>query len=102
MTNSLEHLTYESVDIFDIAKDLDRLSSTLDQRHRLQRKIQFFLDIRGYFVINKIKGNYVEFGVYRGEMMYGAFSVLGKTGALKNYIGLDTFEGEPEPTDRER
>jgi hypothetical protein len=99
---SLDHRDYEKVDIFEVARGLDETCQLLDQKHRMQRKVQFLLDIRGYFIVNKIKGDYVEFGIYRGEMMYCAWRVLEKTGAVRNYIGLDTFHGEPEMTEAEK
>jgi len=48
-------------------------------------------------VINKMKGDYVEFGVYRGEMMYAAARILSPN--MRTYIGLDTFAGLPSPQD---
>ncbi len=67
----------------------------LEERHRMHRKIRFLLDIRGLLVINKIQGDYVEFGVYRGEMMYAATQVIGHL--IDRFIGLDTFTGLPQP-----
>ena len=85
--------TFESTE--SLQKKIDHLILELDQKDRMQRKIQFLLDIRGLLVINKIIGQYVEFGVYRGEMMYAAQKILG--GNISKFIGLDTFEGLPEP-----
>lgn len=98
----LNHHEYEKKPISDVAGELKLLARELDQKQRLQRKIQFFLDIRGYFIVNQIRGCYVEFGVYRGEMTYCAIDILEKTACLSQYIGLDTFEGEPEPSELER
>ena len=92
----LNHKQYENKSILDVANELDILAKDLDQKHRMQRKIQFFLDIRGYFIINQIRGYYIEFGVYRGEMTFCAINILDKTGCISHYFGLDTFEGEPE------
>ncbi len=61
----------------------------------MHRKIQFLLDIRGLLIINKIKGDYVEFGVYRGEMMYSAAQIFGQY--IDKFVGLDTFSGLPQP-----
>ena len=89
------HIENEKISIENISKDLETLAKDLDHKHRQQRKIQFLLDIRGYFVANKIIGSYVEFGLYRGEMMFSAHHILENTGCILNYIGLDTFSGEP-------
>lgn len=85
-----------------VTDELDTLCVTLDQQHRMHRKVQFLLDVRGYFITNKIEGLYIEFGCYQGEMMYSAWRVLEKTACFHQYIGLDTFEGEPSLTNEER
>ena len=90
------HIENERLSMEENAADLVRLTADLDHRHRQQRKIQFLLDVRGYFVNNQIKGAYVEFGLYRGEMMFAAHHVLDGTGCFTQYVGLDSFAGEPE------
>ncbi len=75
--------------------DVDKYIEKLSETHRLHRKIQFLLDIRGLIIINKIQGDYVEFGAYRGEMMYAAAKILSPH--IRKYVGLDTFAGLPEP-----
>lgn len=62
---------------------------------RIDRKINFLLDVRGYFIVNQIKGTYVEFGCFKGEMLFSAYKVFDPHGICTSYIGLDTFEGEP-------
>lgn len=89
------HLDDQFRTLTEIASDLDALAASLDHRHRQQRKIQFLLDIRGYYAMNQVAGNYVEFGLYRGEMLYSAHRILGHLDALKTFIGLDNFAGEP-------
>lgn len=84
--------------ISDMQRSIDAYVEEISEKHRLHRKIQFLLDIRGLFIINRIKGIYVEFGVFRGEMMYSAAKILSPH--ISKYIGLDTFTGLPEP-DRE-
>jgi hypothetical protein len=74
---------------------LDAHIQRLEEGHRMHRKIQFLLDIRGLLVINHLEGDYAEFGVYRGEMMYCARRILGNR--IGRYVGLDTFEGLPQP-----
>lgn len=76
---------------------ISRYIGYLEEGHRLHRKIKFLLDIRGLLIINKIKGDYVEFGVYRGEMMFAASRVLAPN--ISRFIGLDTFGGLPQPHD---
>lgn len=78
---------------------IDGLIAALSETHRMHRKVKFLLDIRGLLVINRTEGDYVEFGVFRGEMMYAAGRVLGTR--IRRYIGLDTFEGLPEPDGRD-
>ena len=70
--------------------NVDQLIQTLDQKDRIQRKVQFMLDIRGYLIVNQLKGDYVEFGLYRGEMMYCASQVMKEKWDFSRYIGLDT------------
>jgi hypothetical protein len=89
------HIEGEEQSINSIADELIELAQSCDQVHRQQRKIQFFLDVRGYLSVNKISGSYMEFGVYRGEMMFSAHHILGKTGCITDFVGLDTFCGEP-------
>src|SRR3990167_6348112 len=89
------HLENEQQEIGEIAQELDALALSLDHKHRQQRKIKFLLDIRGYFIINKIVGTYAEFGLYRGEMMYSAHKILKSSECMNQYVGLDTFSGEP-------
>lgn len=89
-------------------KSLDRRKKTIIKRIReldlrknllrIDRKIEFLLDIRGYFIINKIPGNYVEFGCYDGGMLFAALQILGPKKLNNKFIGLDTFEGEPDFT----
>ena len=79
----------------DLMQSIDRYIEKVSEGHRLHRKIRFLLDIRGLLVINKIQGDYVEFGVYQGEMMYAAAKILSPH--IHKYIGIDTFAGLPEP-----
>ena len=76
-------------------KKLNNLIKNLDHKDRMDRKIKFLLDIRGYFFVNKIKGDYVEFGVFNGEMIYCANQIFKNKYNFTKYIGLDTFEGTP-------
>jgi hypothetical protein len=79
----------------EVIKQLDDYIIKLEEGHRMHRKIKFLLDIRGLLVINKMTGDYVEFGIYRGEMMYSAAKIIGKW--INRFIGLDTFAGLPKP-----
>lgn len=79
----------------DLKGSIDATIAELEEKHRLHRKIRFLLDIRGLLVINKLAGDYVEFGVYRGEMMYAAAKILSPH--IRKWVGLDTFRGLPAP-----
>jgi len=68
--------------------DIDRLIDSLDQKHALQRKCQFLLDIRGYIKENKIFGNYVEFGSYLSRTSYIASKIFPEI----NIIQCDLFD----------
>ncbi|OGT46226.1 MAG: hypothetical protein A3E82_03195 [Gammaproteobacteria bacterium RIFCSPHIGHO2_12_FULL_38_11] len=96
------HLENEQQEIGEITHELDALARSLDHQHRQQRKIQFLLDIRGYFIVNKIIGAYAEFGLYRGEMMYSAHKILQRSECIAQYVGLDTFSGEPSLTHQDQ
>jgi hypothetical protein len=82
-------------DVQDLKASIDATIEAISEKRRMHRKVQFLLDIRGLLVINKLRGDYVEFGVYRGEMMYAAGQIIGKN--IDRFIGLDTFTGLPEP-----
>ena len=75
---------------------LDYHCDRLEQKHPLERKIKFLLDIRGYLKVNKIKGSYFEFGCFEAKTMYCAHKILECTSLINDYVGLDTFEGEPK------
>lgn len=99
MSSELNHQKYKYEE--DIVSVLDKHCERLDQKHPLERKINFLLDIRGYLKVNNIKGSYIEFGSYESEMQYCAYRILNSTGLVENYVGLDTFEGEPKLTEEE-
>jgi hypothetical protein len=82
-------------DVNNLQSSIDATIDALSEKHRMHRKIRFLLDIRGLLIINKLRGDYVEFGVYRGEMMYAAGRIIGMN--IDRFIGLDTFTGLPEP-----
>lgn len=86
----------------EIASDLRSLADELDHRHRQQRKVQFLLDIRGYFAMNRLVGDYAEFGLFRGEMMFSAHYILDALGVIRRYVGFESFAGEPEMTKHEQ
>ena len=64
----------------------------LDTSYTHERKIQFLLDIRGYLIINKVRGNYIEFGSFISEMQVAAFHILSKTNSISNFFGIDIFK----------
>lgn len=81
----------------ELRSGIDALIGTVSETHRMHRKVKFLLDVRGVLVINRTAGDYVEFGVFRGEMMYAAARILGAQ--IRRFVGLDTFAGLPQPTD---
>lgn len=83
-----------------LRQSIDSLVQTLSETHRMHRKVKFLLDVRGVLVINRTVGDYVEFGVFRGEMMYAAARILGSN--VRRFVGLDTFEGLPQPAGRDQ
>ncbi len=94
MKNKLEHKrVFTGYKQFQ--KELSELIVSVDQKHYLERKVKFLLEIRGYLKTNNLSGNYIEFGSYRSEMQYAAYKILSETTGIKNFIGLDTYEGEP-------
>jgi len=97
--NTLEHKATAGRDLRTIAGEIDALAARLDQTHPLERKVRFLLDVRGYIKANQLAGSYIEFGSFRSEMQYAAWSVLDGTGMMRDYVGLDTFTGEPTLTD---
>lgn len=94
-TNQLDNRRSNPINRDEAVAALDSLIEHLDHNHPHERKVQFLLDIRGYLKVNKISGNYVEFGSYRSEMQYSAFKIFDELGLIQEYIGLDTFSGEP-------
>ena len=99
----LDHKNLGKVLSFSQAKDeIDCLICDLDQKHYLQRKVKFLLDIRGYIKVNNIRGSYVEFGSFKSEMQYSAFKILEETGCVKKYIGLDAFDSELDLSEKDR
>ena len=94
---SLDHKSYVYDSQQDVIEQINGLAAHLDHKHPMQRKVHFLLDVRGFLYLNQLKGNYIEFGSYMSEMQYAAYHILEPTGIMKRYVGLDTFEGEPEP-----
>jgi len=91
----LDHKMTVDRELPRLAEEIDALADRLDQTHPLERKVRFLLDVRGYLKVNAIRGSYVEFGSFRSEMQYAAWSILDQTGRIHDYVGLDTFSGEP-------
>ena len=66
--------------------------SKLDVSYSHERKLRFLLDIRGYILVNKIKGNYIEFGSFLSEMQIASFLILNKINFIINFFGVDLFK----------
>ena len=99
----LDHKNIGKALSFSNVKDeIDTLICDLDQKHYLQRKIKFLLDIRGYLKVNNIKGSYVEFGSFKSEMQYSAFKILEETNCVTKYIGLDSFDSELDLSEKDK
>ena len=73
-------------------KKIKKNISKLDVSYSHERKLRFLLDIRGYFIVNKIKGNYIEFGSFLSEMQIASFLILNKTNSIINFFGVDLFK----------
>src|ERR1700753_2829478 len=69
---------------------------TMVSRERLYAHFQAM----NYVVTNKIEGDIVECGVWRGgTSMLGAMTLLGRGDTSRNIWLYDTFEGMTEPGD---
>lgn len=101
MDSQLDNKNYKYKSKETLIKKIQELASMLDQDHHMERKLNFLLDIRGFLYLNQLKGSYIEFGSFRSEMHYAAYHILDSTKLIDKYIGLDTFEGEPEMNDKE-
>lgn len=96
----MEHLNHKTLRLTDasaLKNKIEGIVERKDQKHPLDRKVQFLLDVRGYLYLNQIRGNYIEFGSFHSEMQYAAFHVLDKIKVADFYIGVDIFTGEPDP-----
>ena len=49
----------DGIHFHNVKKEIDSLILDLEQKHYLQRKVQFLLDVRGYIKVNNIVGDYV-------------------------------------------
>lgn len=87
--SSLDNRSKDRV-LYDSPELIDSIIERLEQKHPLDRKIQFFLDIRGILKVNNIVGSYVEYGCFLGETVYSAKRILG--GNLIHYYGIDLFD----------
>ena len=75
-----------------ILKKIKKNILRLDVKYSHERKLRFLLDVRGYILINKIKGNYIEFGSFLSEMQIASFLILDKTKCVINFFGVDLFK----------
>ncbi len=92
MKEKLDHKNYKYKSFNRMALELDHICESLEQKHHMQRKINFLLDIRGYLFMNKIVGNYIELGSYKSEMQYCAYKILNPSECIEKFIGVDAFE----------
>ena len=97
----LDNKSVTEKDYNQIEKSIAETIDRIDQKHPIERKIKFFLDIRGYLKLNAMSGNYIEFGAFRSWTQFAAYKVLDDTGMINKYFGCDIFSGEPEPSSEE-
>jgi hypothetical protein len=101
MTQPLDNKSADEQDLPSLERSIAEMVQRLDQHHPIERKLKFFLDIRGYLKLNALRGTYMEFGSFRSWTQYSAFRILEATAMLDAYVGLDAFVGEPEPNSEE-
>lgn len=78
-------------------EDSDELFSAierLEQKIPIERKLKFFLDIRGVLKVNSIRGSYVEYGCYQGETLFAAKEVFKNSNLIDKYFGVDIFNSD--------
>lgn len=85
---------YKKEPLYKDESILDDLIKKLDHQHPIQRKLQFFLDVRGVLKTNFIKGSYVEYGCFKGETIFACEKILEKTMVMDSYYGIDLFDHE--------
>ena len=68
-----------------------------DNFHNLNKFIQIY-KIWGNVKLDSIKGDYIEFGVFKGKSLYHSYKTADKIIPDPNRLfwGLDSFEGFPE------
>ena len=82
--NNLDHQNHKYQSLEESARAIKSLCGIYDQQHYLERKIKFLLDVRGYLKLNKIRGNYIEFGCYMAEMQYAAYNIFKNLDLIDN------------------
>ena len=50
-----------------------------------------------FLKLNEVKGDYAEFGVYRGDSMITAHHFAKTNNLNMNFFGFDSFQGLPKP-----
>lgn len=53
-----------------------------------------------FAAINRVEGDYLEFGVYQGEQIRLANIARSNAPSMMRLIGFDSFQGLPEPTEQ--
>lgn len=80
-------------------KDFIRLNIRFNQEHikKIERKIAF---CKIALLTNKIRGDYLEFGVFRGDSLILAYNCISSLykGKQCRFFGFDSFEGLPDIT----
>lgn len=78
--------------LYNNVQEAEQIINKLEQKHPIERKISFFLDIRGILKVNHLYGSYMEYGCFRCETMFFAEKILDETKCMKTYYGIDIFD----------
>ena len=73
------------------------IAKTIEQM--IERRRQFFWDAFAALEINKITGDYVEFGSYGGNSLSLAYEAISQIGGKRHLWAFDSFSALPEITD---
>jgi hypothetical protein len=84
----------------DIRDDLGSVRARVDALERRAFNRRFFAmeQIGNYLAGAHVPGDYLEFGVYRGDTFRHAYEVLSRSFPAMRFFAFDSFEGLPEPS----
>ena len=55
-----------------------------------------------YAQINQVEGDYLEFGVWKGNTFLHAYQLAQKFGTPRHFYAFDSFEGDPDTEETTR